>query len=216
MADGLEEALTKLFVTELPPAATADDLRVAFEPFGVLDEVVVKQGGGPAGGLFGFVWCNRETAMKLMSQNHHIGGRLVPAPVLAKRQLRSGKDTSRVNLDPRSTPDKIFVGGLSNETTLDEFRVRPSLSLSSSHSGIPLGMTRHGELCAGVLFAVRCGQGRHDPDGSRDAALARLWLRGVRGPQLGHRRALSPLPRARRAQGAAAAGQMLCLSRDAA
>jgi len=120
-----EAPLTKLFVSDLPATATSDGLRAALEPFGDLDEVVVKHTNGVyrQGAHFGFVWTSKEVALKIMSQTHVVDGQRIPAPVLAKRQQRLVGKEPKASVDPRCPPDKIFVGGLSNETKVTEFRV---------------------------------------------------------------------------------------------
>ena len=132
--EDLETALTKLFVSDLPASATTDELRTHFAKFGELDEVVVKHGTGAHGAHFGFVWTDSVTARKIMSQPHSVCGVDIPAPVLAKRQQRFTKGM-KTTVDPRCTPDKIFVGGLSNETKLEDYRVAFA---PHSHPSVPL------------------------------------------------------------------------------
>jgi hypothetical protein len=90
-------------------------------------QVVVKHGEGERA-HFGFVWAgSMETAMAIMATPHQIGDARIPAPVFAKNQRKSsGKSSngkhSTTAVDPRAVPDKIFVGGLANETTIDTFR----------------------------------------------------------------------------------------------
>jgi len=132
--DQLAESLTKLYVSDIPPTATSEQLRECVEKVGAVDEVVVKHGTGQQGGHFGFVWTTRDVAAKLMSMTHDIDGVVIPAPVLARRQHRHARDAKSV-VDARVTPNKIFVGGLSNDTKLEDYRVAtaPPLPHQSSH-----------------------------------------------------------------------------------
>lgn len=118
----LEQSLTKLFIGDVPASVTSEDLRECLEKFGELDECVVKQGSGEQGTRFAFVWSDAATAAKILAQPHTIGDAVIPKPVLAKRQQRLAKDVKSLGSAP-IIPDKIFVGGLSNETTVDDFRV---------------------------------------------------------------------------------------------
>ena len=118
----LEQTLTKLFIGDVPASVTSEDLRECLEKFGELDECVVKQGSGEQGTRFAFVWSDAETAAKILAQSHTIGDVVIPKPVLAKRQKRLAQNNTSLSSAP-FIPDKIFVGGLSNETTVDDFRV---------------------------------------------------------------------------------------------
>jgi len=122
-----DDTYTKLFVSDLPQNVTSDELREHFSKFGELGEVTVKH-GGEARAHYGFVWTvTAATAMAIMSQPHTIGDHgQIPAPVLARNRRRAAngvrKFESAQPADPRCSPDKIFVGGLSNDTTIDDYR----------------------------------------------------------------------------------------------
>lgn len=126
----VDDSYTKLFVSDLPATVTSDDLREYFSKFGELGEVTVKH-GGEARAHYGFVWTvSQSTAMAIMSTSHTIGDQTIPAPVLARNRRRAAtggrKWESAQPADPRCSPDKIFVGGLSNDTTPEDYRVPPS------------------------------------------------------------------------------------------
>lgn len=118
----------KLFCGGLPGMITTEDLRLHFEKFGTLDECVVKHSPGNVGNAFGFLWVRPvEAAEKIMAQDHIIHTASghdvsIPAPVLARNQRTPDKGL-RQTPDPRAAPGKLFVGGLSNSTTVEEYKV---------------------------------------------------------------------------------------------
>jgi len=117
----------KLFCGGLPGMITTEDLRLHFEKFGTLDECVVKHSPGNVGNAFGFLWVRPvEAAEKIMAQDHIIhtasGHDIsIPAPVLARNQRTPDKGL-RQTPDPRAAPGKLFVGGLSNSTTVEDYK----------------------------------------------------------------------------------------------
>jgi len=126
--DGLPENTSqKLFCGGLPAIISTEDLRSHFEKFGTLDECVVKTNPGNSGSAFGFLWVRPVAAAeKIMSMDHIIHTAAghdvsIPAPVLARNQRTPDKGL-RQTPDPRAAPGKLFVGGLSNSTTVEDYR----------------------------------------------------------------------------------------------
>ena len=128
----------KLFVGGLQAPTTEKSLEEYFSTFGQVVEAVVKFNrvtGGPRG--YGFVLVRGpEVAEAICAREHEIDGYSIPAPTLAKTRGppaasadgagrgRRGRHPDRSAGAPREAASqcKVFVGGLSHDTTIEDFK----------------------------------------------------------------------------------------------
>ncbi len=130
----------KLFVGGLQAPTTEESLEEYFSTFGEVVEAVVKFNrvtGGPRG--YGFVVVRGpEVAEAICAREHEIDGYSIPAPTLAKTRGppaasadgtaggrgRRGRHPDRPSGAPREAAPqcKVFVGGLSHDTTIESFK----------------------------------------------------------------------------------------------
>ena len=129
----------KVFVGGLSRDTTTTGLRCYFERFGHISDCVVmkdRSTGAPRG--FGFVtYCNQNSADHVIAQRHLIDGKEVEAKLAVPRDSDSLHRSSNASQTPSTTPIpspamsgiaalapgelKIFVGGLSHETSETDF-----------------------------------------------------------------------------------------------
>ena len=134
----------KLFVGGLQEPTTDKSLKEYFSQFGEIVEAVVKFNrvtGGPRG--YGFVAVRgAEVAEAICAREHQLDGYGIQAPTLAKNRGpsgasanadgsagwsgrgRRGRPSDRAGGAPREAASqfKVFVGGLSHDTTIESFR----------------------------------------------------------------------------------------------
>ena len=129
----------KLYVGGLQDPTTDESLKEYFSTFGEVVETVVKfnrVNGGPA---WGFVIVRgQEAADAICARAHSLDGYDIPAPTPAKVRSppgaragnadggrgRRGRNFDRAGGAPRGAASqcKVFVGGLSHDTTIESFK----------------------------------------------------------------------------------------------
>ena len=170
----------KVFVGGLSRETTTDGLRVYFERFGNISDCVVmkdRSTGAPRG--FGFVtYASQMVADRVVHHRHVIDGKEVEAKPAVPRDsdaltfirpasLGSGSMLSPLHLQPHlvaasvtnveqvSASNKIFVGGLSHETSetdfVDYFGAPPAL-LKRLHTDRPTPAQRRAHCVCPALM----------------------------------------------------------------
>ncbi|KAK6477730.1 RNA-binding protein 4.1-like isoform X1 [Huso huso] len=107
-------AMVKLFIGNLSPSTTADQLRTLFAQYGkVTESDVVKD--------FGFVHMDEQAAQEAIRNLHHyeLNGRLMNVEV-----SRSKKQQQHPDPAPPSATTKLHVGNISSTCTSQELRAK--------------------------------------------------------------------------------------------
>ncbi|KAK3211019.1 hypothetical protein Dsin_015725 [Dipteronia sinensis] len=120
------EALKKLFVGGLPKEANEETLKDHFKEFGEVEEsLVIRERSTGNGRGFGFVTFTESTmADKALRFGHQHGHLMLGKKVEVKRALPkpTGYISNGNGNNQTWTTNKIFVGGLPDELTNEEFR----------------------------------------------------------------------------------------------
>ncbi|RXM92139.1 RNA-binding protein 4.1 [Acipenser ruthenus] len=107
--------MVKLFIGNLSPSTTADQLRTLFAQYGkVTESDVVKD--------FGFVHMDEQAAQEAIRNLHHyeLNGRLMNVEVShSKKQQQQHPDAA-----PPSATTKLHVGNISSTCTSQELRAK--------------------------------------------------------------------------------------------
>ncbi|KAI9164868.1 hypothetical protein LWI28_003653 [Acer negundo] len=120
------EAVNKLFVGGLPKEANEETLKDHFKEFGEVEEsLVIRDRSTGNGRGFGFVTFTESTmADKALRFGHQHGHLMLGKKVDVKRALpiSTGHISNGNGNNQTWTTNKIFVGGLPDELTNEEFR----------------------------------------------------------------------------------------------
>lgn len=124
MASPYDKTPGKIFVGGIPPSVTQSDLQKHFNKFGDVSDCVIMQDKvtGKSRG-FGFVtFKDSQVISKVLKEVHKLDGKEVDCKNAVPRDQSSGPSGDYSKDDNTGRTKKIFVGGLPQSTTEDEFK----------------------------------------------------------------------------------------------